>query len=69
MVRQSQYSRDMNALARSLLLVAALAAPASADDMTRVGMQLDLGLPGAAGATLVYRPQWWVRVDGGLAYD
>ena len=59
----------MNALARSLLLVAALAAPASADDMTRVGMQLDLGLPGAAGATLVYRPQWWVRVDGGLAYD
>lgn len=59
----------MTVLARSLLLVAALAAPASADDMTRVGMQLDLGLPGAAGATLVYRPMWWVRVDGGLAYD
>jgi hypothetical protein len=53
----------------SFVLVAALAAPAVADDLTRVGMQLDLGLPGAAGATLVYRPMWWLRVDGGLAYD
>ncbi len=59
----------MNAL-RSLLFCCLMTSTAAAEaDLTRVGMQLDVGLPGAAGATLVYRPQWWLRVDGGLAYD
>ena len=26
-------------------------------------------LPGGAGATLLYRPWWWLRFNGGLAYD
>jgi hypothetical protein len=51
------------------LLLCTLTATAAADDLTHVGMQLDVGLPGAAGATIVYRPRGWVRVDGGLAYD
>jgi hypothetical protein len=42
---------------------------ARAEELPRVGMQLDVGLPGAAGATLVYRPLGWLRANGGLAYD
>ena len=38
-------------------------------DVTHLGMQLDVGAPGAGGATLVFRPWWWVRFNGGLAYD
>ena len=44
--------------------------PAVADyPITRIGLQLDGGLPGGAGATLLYRPWWWLRLNGGLAYD
>ncbi len=38
-------------------------------DVTHIGVQLDVGAPGAGGATLLFRPWWWVRFNAGLAYD
>ena len=57
---------------RSLLILSVLLAGrevAHAEDLPRTGMQLDVGLPSGAGATVVYRPMHWLRADGGLAYD
>lgn len=36
---------------------------------TTLGLQLDAGVPDAAGVVLLYRPLWWLRLNGGLAYD
>jgi len=38
-------------------------------NVTHVGVQLDVGVPGGGGATLLFRPWWWVRFNGGLAYN
>jgi hypothetical protein len=39
------------------------------DDGTHLGVQLDVGAPGAAGLVAVFRPWWWARVNAGLAWD
>lgn len=36
---------------------------------THLGLQLDAGAPDGAGLGLLFRPWWWVRLNGGLAYD
>jgi hypothetical protein len=38
-------------------------------DMTHLGVQLDVGAPGLAGASVVFRPWWFVRFNAGVAYD
>lgn len=52
------------------------AAPAMAVDgsqssqrFSRFGLQLDVGAPGGAGLMLLYKPLWWMRLNGGLAYN
>ena len=49
----------------------AAAAPSAEDEysLTRFGLQLDAGAPGGAGAMLLVRPMWWLRLNAGLAYD
>jgi hypothetical protein len=36
---------------------------------THLGVGVDAGVPGVAGATLLFRPWWWLRLNGGFAYD
>jgi hypothetical protein len=36
---------------------------------TYVGIGIDGGLPGGGGVTLLVRPLWWLRLNGGLAYN
>ena len=38
-------------------------------DVTHLGLQIDAGAPGLGGATVLFRPWWWVRFNAGLAYD
>ena len=64
----------MRLLAPIALLVAVLAAPPSAraaapaaPHFARLGVALDLGVPEGAGAALVLRPFYWVRVHAGVA--
>src|SRR5262249_47189093 len=57
-------SRDVKVVA-ALLLVAALAVPARAEDVRRFGLMLDAGVPDGANASLVFRPAAWVRAHGG----
>jgi hypothetical protein len=38
-------------------------------DITHHGVQLDVGAPGAGGATVLFRPWWWLRFNAGLAYN
>ncbi|HKA88662.1 MAG TPA: hypothetical protein VKH36_06240 [Acidimicrobiia bacterium] len=49
----------------ALLLVAALAVPARAEDVRRFGLMLDAGVPDGANASLVFRPAGWFRVHAG----
>jgi hypothetical protein len=45
------------------------AAEAAAENNTIIGIGLDAGAPGGAGFTLLIRPLWWLRLNGGLAYN
>jgi hypothetical protein len=36
---------------------------------THIGLGFDGGAPGGIGATLLVRPLWWLRLNGGLAYN
>ena len=38
-------------------------------DRTVIGLGIDGGAPGGAGLTLLVRPLWWLRLNGGLAYN
>jgi hypothetical protein len=38
-------------------------------DPTYVGLGFDGGAPGGGGVTLLVRPLWWLRLNGGLAYN
>jgi hypothetical protein len=38
-------------------------------DRTIIGIGIDGGAPGGGGATLLVRPFWWLRLNGGLAYN
>lgn len=38
-------------------------------DVTHLGFQIDAGAPGLGGASVLFRPWWWVRFNAGLAYD
>src|SRR5882672_3882059 len=38
-------------------------------DRTVIGIGIDGGAPGGAGLTLLVRPLWWLRLNGGLAYN
>ena len=38
-------------------------------DRTIIGLGIDGGLPGGGGVTLLVRPLWWLRLNGGLAYN
>jgi hypothetical protein len=52
--------------------VSSAAAPGGAQDsaqFSRLGLQLDAGAPDGAGLALLYRPWWWMRLNGGLAYN
>jgi hypothetical protein len=42
---------------------------AAPDRNTLIGIALDAGAPGGAGFTLLVRPLWWLRLNGGLAYN
>ncbi len=41
----------------------------SEPEPTYVGIGIDGGLPGGGGALLLVRPLWWLRLNGGLAYN
>src|SRR6266404_52892 len=38
-------------------------------DQTIIGLGIDGGAPGGGGLTLLVRPFWWLRLNGGLAYN
>jgi hypothetical protein len=38
-------------------------------DQTIIGLGIDGGAPGGGGLTLLVRPLWWLRLNGGLAYN
>jgi hypothetical protein len=38
-------------------------------DRTIIGIGIDGGAPGGGGLTLLVRPLWWLRLNGGLAYN
>src|SRR5438105_12068875 len=38
-------------------------------DRTYIGLGIDGGAPGGGGVTLLVRPLWWLRLNGGLAYN
>src|SRR2546421_2366009 len=38
-------------------------------ERTIIGLGIDGGAPGGGGVTLLVRPLWWLRLNGGLAYN
>jgi len=38
-------------------------------ERTIIGLGIDGGAPGGGGLTLLVRPLWWLRLNGGLAYN
>ncbi|MCA1827274.1 MAG: hypothetical protein LC689_10105 [Myxococcales bacterium] len=36
---------------------------------TLIGLGIDAGFPGGGGLSLLVRPLWWLRLNGGLAYN
>lgn len=35
----------------------------------KLGVQVDVGAPDGAGLMVLFRPYWWLRLDGGFAYN
>jgi hypothetical protein len=43
--------------------------PPSEGEIRRFGLQLDVSAPDGGGVLALFRPLWWLRLNGGLAYN